>query len=41
MRCNKTSSCAAACRDMETGEMQIVYRRESEGYGILVPEMRD
>ncbi len=28
-------------REMETDSMQIVYRRESEGYGVLVPVKRD
>ena len=28
-------------REMETAAMQVVYRREAEGYGILVPVMRD
>ncbi|GAX78622.1 hypothetical protein CEUSTIGMA_g6061.t1 [Chlamydomonas eustigma] len=28
-------------REMESGATQIIYRRQAEGYGILVPENRD
>jgi putative sigma-54 modulation protein len=28
-------------REMESDSIQIVYRRESEGYGVLVPVKRE
>jgi len=28
-------------REIESGAMQIIYRRQAEGYGILIPENRD
>ena len=28
-------------REMESGSMQVVYRRQAEGYGVLIPVARD
>ncbi len=32
---------AAARRELETDTVQVVYRRESEGYGVLIPKRRE